>query len=301
MLRGLDKPRLPRPEWWCSQLAGATRNKPAGSAHTLTGVLEGTSSIPGPKAPNWGMGRTPKPQPRAASGGSGERRRLELSPGDPRRREAKPAAQTRGAGVGGPRHRKALHQPAHVRPEGREARAAREAVPQSGLSFRRPRPALRAPPQSALQPGLPSRAEPRRAECSRADAVSRRRFKRSARPRPGAAVVRPAPRSSPLFPPWFLSAPASNLAPGAPLARTPARRTPPGTTPPPPAASFRRPSPRRPGRLSPLRPRRGKLSLKRGDEGNMDMKKRIHLELRNRTPAAVSRAPRAPAPSMTCK
>lgn len=31
--------------------------------------------------------------------------------------------------------------------------------------------------------------------------------------------------------------------------------------------------------------------MKRGDEGNMDMKKRIHLELRNRTPAAVSRTP----------
>ncbi|XP_036186148.1 acidic leucine-rich nuclear phosphoprotein 32 family member B isoform X4 [Myotis myotis] len=44
---------------------------------------------------------------------------------------------------------------------------------------------------------------------------------------------------------------------------------------------------RRLGRLSPLRPRHGKLSLKRGEEGNMDMKKRIHLELRNRTPAAV--------------
>ena len=28
----------------------------------------------------------------------------------------------------------------------------------------------------------------------------------------------------------------------------------------------------------------------------MDMKRRIHLELRNRTPAAVSRTPRAPAP-----
>lgn len=55
----------------------------------------------------------------------------------------------------------------------------------------------------------------------------------------------------------------------------------------PGGASLRRPSPRRPGRLSPLRPRRGKLSLERGDEGNMDMKRRIHLELRNRTPAAV--------------
>lgn len=126
----------------------------------------------------------------------------------------------------GSRHRKVLHQPAHVRPEGQKARAAREAAPQSGLSLRRvpPRPPCASPVRAAA-PGLPSRAAPRRAEWSRAAAAaSRRRFKRSAGPWPGAAVVRPAPRSSPLFPPWFLSAPASNLAPGAPLARTPARR-----------------------------------------------------------------------------
>lgn len=127
----------------------------------------------------------------------------------------------------------------------------------------------------------------------------RRRFKRSAGPRPGAAVVRPALRSSPLFPPWFLSAPVSNLAPGAPLACLPAARRPgPRRRRLPPVDPFRRPSQRRPGRLSPLRPCRGKLSLKRGEEGNMDMKRRIHLELRNRTPAAVSRARlRAPSPS----
>nr|XP_044613120.1 LOW QUALITY PROTEIN: acidic leucine-rich nuclear phosphoprotein 32 family member B-like [Equus asinus] len=89
-----------------------------------------------------------------------------------------------------------------------------------------------------------------------------------------------APRSGPPFPPWFLSTPVSNLAPGAPLARPT----------PPPAASrpFRRTAaPRRLGRLSLLRPRRGKLSLRSGEEGNMDKKRRIHLELRNRTPAAV--------------
>lgn len=68
----------------------------------------------------------------------------------------------------------------------------------------------------------------------------RRRFKRSAGPRPGAAVVRPALRSSPLFPPWFLSAPVSNLAPGG-SARQPARRQPPGTA--PPASTASRPLP----------------------------------------------------------
>ena len=70
-------------------------------------------------------------------------------------------------------------------------------------------------------------------------------------------------RSSPLFPPWFLSAPASNLAPGAPLACPHAARHPgPRRRPLPRADPFRRPSLRRLGRLSPLRPRRGKLSLK---------------------------------------
>lgn len=103
------------------------------------------------------------------------------------------------------------------------------------------------PPQSALQPGLPSRAAPRRAEWSRAAAAaSRRPFKRSAGPWPGAAVVRPEPRSSPLFPPWFLSAPASNLAPGAPLARTPARRPGPRRLLQPPPSD----GPRRAGRVA---------------------------------------------------
>lgn len=78
----------------------------------------------------------------------------------------------------------------------------------------------RLPAPSLVQPRPPSRAAPRGAESSRADQwpVPRCRFKRSAGPRPGAAVVRPALRSSPLFPPWFLSAPVSNLASGAPLA-----------------------------------------------------------------------------------
>lgn len=112
------------------------------------------------------------------------------------------------------------------------------------------RPSLRpAPPLAArlppvlLQPQLPSRVAPRGPECSRAAAAPRRRFKRSAGPRPGAAVVRPALRSSPLFPPWFLPVPASNLAPGAPLARPPARHTPPGTAPPASAAAASRPLP----------------------------------------------------------
>lgn len=70
-----------------------------------------------------------------------------------------------------------------------------------------------------------------------------------------------------LFPPWFLSAPASNLAPGAPLACPyAARHSGPRRRPLPRADPFRRPSLRRLGRLSPLRPRRGKLSLKRGEE-----------------------------------
>lgn len=99
-------------------------------------------------------------------------------------------------------------------------------------------------PSPRCSPG--SRASPRRAEWSRAAAASRRRFKRSAGPWPGAAVVRPAPRSSPLFPPWFLSAPASNLAPGAPLARTPARRPGPRRLLQPPPSD----GPRRAGRVA---------------------------------------------------
>ncbi|KAG8521702.1 Acidic leucine-rich nuclear phosphoprotein 32 family member B [Galemys pyrenaicus] len=53
------------------------------------------------------------------------------------------------------------------------------------------------------------------------------------------------------------------------------------------ADPFSQPSLRRPGHLSPLSLCRGNLNLKRGEEGIMDMKKRIHLELRNRTPATV--------------
>lgn len=50
--------------------------------------------------------------------------------------------------------------------------------------------------------------------------------------------MRPALRSSPLFPPWFLSAPVSNLASGTPLACPhAARRPPPGTAPPASVAS----------------------------------------------------------------
>lgn len=99
----------------------------------------------------------------------------------------------------------------------------------AGVSHSRPPGCAFSPPASA-SPAAPlpapslvhrgRRAERRRAGPSRAEQppATRRRFKRSAGPRPGAAVVRTALRSSPLFPPWFLSAPVSNLAPGAPLA-----------------------------------------------------------------------------------
>lgn len=139
---------------------GTTR---PGSDHTLMRVLEGTSNISGPKgcggqavgpSQAWGDGVNPKA---TASEGGIRRlgragRRAELGPRHPRRREAKAVARTcrreweQATVGGGPRPRKVLHQPAHVRPEGQEARAAREAVPQSGLSLGRPRPALRAPP-----------------------------------------------------------------------------------------------------------------------------------------------------------
>lgn len=127
-------------------------------------------------APGWGDGVNPKAT--ASEGGigrlGGAGRRAELGPGHPRKREAKAVSRTcrREGGQarvgGGPRPRKVLHQPAHVRPEGQEARAAREAVPQSGLSLGRPRPALRAPPlvRAAARAPEPSGAAQGRVEPS---------------------------------------------------------------------------------------------------------------------------------------
>lgn len=120
-------------------------------------VLEGTSNISGPKGcggqavgPSQAWGDRVNPKATASEGGIGGLGRAVRG-----RNWVETPPKARGKGCrtdvqatvgGGPRPRKVLHQPAHVRPEGQEARAAREAVPQSGLSLGRPRPALRAPP-----------------------------------------------------------------------------------------------------------------------------------------------------------
>ncbi|XP_008850179.2 formin-like protein 5 [Nannospalax galili] len=231
----------------------------AGSHEVPTEVLDGSYDISGlgdnhvvPGQEHWVRLKDPvsgsSPISSASTKGLGERRWADLGRGGqpggrvvklptwtPKRERGVPG----GRRAGKPRRRSYISQPTCGRRAGRRAEArGRSLTP--GLRLQRPSPAP--PPRpSSVQPGQPSRAPPRRAERSRAVAAPRRRFKRSAGPWPGAAVVRPAPRSSPLFPPWFLSAPASNLAPGAPLARTSARRTPPRTA--PHAAAASRPLP----------------------------------------------------------
>lgn len=172
----------------------------------------------------------------------------DLSPGASRK---DPRSQL-GDGRGSPRGGSYISHPTCDR------RAGRSHSCPPGCAFSPPAsapPAAPLPAPSLVHRGC--RAERRRAGPSRAEQppAPRRRFKRSAEPRPGAAVVRPALRSSPLFPPWFLSAPVSNLAPGAPLSCPHAASRPgPRRRPLPRADPFRRPSLRRLGASPPSAP-----------------------------------------------